>query len=107
MSNDNFESFQVLRYRKSQKYDRHHDSSQEDVNHLSGPRVFTFFLYLSDVIEGGETAFTDLNITVTPEAGMVLVWPSVLDEDPTKVDMRLHHAALPVRKGVKYAANVW
>ena len=31
---------------------------------LCGPRVFTFFLYLSDVEEGGGTRFPYLNATV-------------------------------------------
>ena len=50
---DNFETFQVLRYLKGQQYVNHHDSNDEDVLDLAGPRVFTFFLYLSDVEEGG------------------------------------------------------
>jgi hypothetical protein len=29
----------------------------------SGPRILTFFLYLSDVEEGGETSFPQLGIS--------------------------------------------
>ena len=36
-----------------QKYVVHHDSSEEDNKLACGPRVLTFFLYLSDVEEGG------------------------------------------------------
>jgi hypothetical protein len=35
-----------------------------DANDLTGARLMTFFLYLSDVDEGGETDFPSLNITV-------------------------------------------
>jgi len=102
----NFESFQVLRYSLGQKYDVHHDGSND--NHMpAGPRVFTFFLYLSDVEEGGETHFPKLNIKVKPRKGSALLWPSVLDRDPRAVDPRTSHAALPVIRGTKYAANVW
>lgn len=36
-----------------------------------GPRILTFFLYLSDVEEGGETGFPKMNLQVTPKKGRV------------------------------------
>jgi prolyl 4-hydroxylase len=72
-----------------------------------GPRILTFFLYLSDVEEGGETVFPTLNIKVKPKKGRALLWPSVLDEDPENQDPRTTHAAATVIKGKKYAANAW
>lgn len=65
------------------------------------------FLYLSDVEEGGGTRFNSQKITVQPKQGRAVIWPSVLDEDPNKKDSRTGHEALPVIKGVKYAANAW
>jgi prolyl 4-hydroxylase len=103
----NFESFQVLQYKIGQKYDSHHDSSDETRHDLSGPRIFTFFIYLSDVEEGGETFFDKLGVKVKPQRNMVVMWPSVLDDEPNKVDWRTTHAALPVIKGEKLAANIW
>jgi prolyl 4-hydroxylase len=103
----NYESFQILRYELGQKYVAHHDSSEEDNALACGPRILTFFLYLSDVEEGGETNFPDLGIAVTPKRGRALLWPSVLDEDPTKIDPRTVHEARPVIKGRKFAANSW
>jgi len=105
----NFESFQLLRYQKNQEYTRHHDSSESDNDMLAGPRILTFFLYLSDVEEGGGTQFTDLKppITMEPKKGSAILWPSVLNNDPTKIDPRAHHRAMPVIKGIKYAANSW
>ena len=63
------------------------------------------FLYLSDVEEGGGTHFNSQNITVQPKQGSAVIWPSVLDDDPNLKDYRTDHEALPVIKGVKYAAN--
>jgi prolyl 4-hydroxylase len=106
---DNYESFQLLRYEIGQEYKRHHDMSEEDNEQLSGPRILTFFLYLSDVEAGGGTQFTDLKppLTVTPKKGGAILWPSVHNEDVTKMDARTHHAALPVERGIKLAANHW
>ena len=47
-------SNQVLRYETGQKYVTHHDFGQEDNSKPCGPRILTFFLYLSDVEEGWE-----------------------------------------------------
>lgn len=73
----------------------------------SGPRILTFFLYLSDVEEGGETDFPILNISVKPKKGAAVLWPSVMLDDLTKQDPRTVHQAKPVIKGTKYAANSW
>lgn len=70
----------------------------------AGPRVLTFFLYLSDVEEGGETAFPLLGIAVKPKKGKALLWPSVLDHDLQEFEPRtLHEVQIPdivcVREG--------
>jgi prolyl 4-hydroxylase len=103
----NYESFQVLRYEKNQYYRVHHDSSPEDVQLACGPRILTFFLYLSDVEEGGETAFPQLNIAVKPKKGRALLWPSSLDRNLEETDSRTFHEAKPVKRGTKIAANAW
>ncbi|KAL3934164.1 MAG: hypothetical protein SGBAC_010060 [Bacillariaceae sp.] len=102
----NFESFQILKYQLNQFYLSHHDSS--DLEFLvSGHRILTFFLYLTDVEEGGETKFNSLDVQAKPKQGRALVWPSVNNEDPTTWDPRTYHEALPVTKGTKFAANHW
>jgi prolyl 4-hydroxylase len=37
----------------------------------AGHRIYTMFLYFSDVEEGGETDFPDLGISVRPKKGKV------------------------------------
>jgi len=54
----------VLRYTKGQFYRTHHDMSPGDMDLACGPRILTFFLYLSDVDEGGGTNFPRLDLTV-------------------------------------------
>lgn len=113
---NNSEPIQFLRYfacpdgnedhPDCQFYRRHHDFIPEMVKMQPGPRVYTFFLYLSDVELGGGTKF-DGGFTVQPKAGAAVLWPSVFDDRPFEQDERTHHEALPVLKGVKYAANFW
>jgi len=100
------EYFQVLRYEEGQFYRAHHDQQS---GHWTpqGVRLYTFFVYLSDVEEGGGTRFTDLGITVTPKLGRAILWPSVYGHDLTTSDRRTHHEALPVVRGVKHSANLW
>ena len=70
-------------------------------------RLYTFFVYLSDVEEGGGTKFNDLGLVVTPKRGRAILWPSVTSNSFLAPEEKTHHEALPVVKGIKYAANLW
>lgn len=85
----------------------HHDYIDHHIERPCGVRILTAFLYLNDVEEGGETHFPDLDLTVAPKQGRVLLWPSVRNENPRLKDYRTDHTALPVKKGIKYGANAW
>ena len=69
--------------------------------------MVTWYMYLSDVEEGGETMFTFLDIKVQPKRGQSLVWSNVLDNEPDEEDYYARHQALPVIKGLKYGATAW
>ena len=103
---DHAEYFQILRYEPGQFYKVHHD---QQTAHWTpqGVRVLTFFVYLSDVEEGGGTKFNDLGLTVTPKLGRAVLWPSVLSSDLLTGEKNTHHEALPVAKGLKFSANLW
>jgi prolyl 4-hydroxylase len=85
----------------------HHDYIESGRERPTGPRILTAFLYLNDVEEGGGTRFSDLDLTVIPKRGRLLLWPSVLNENPSEKDFSTHHQALKVEKGIKFAANAW
>ncbi|EGB09364.1 hypothetical protein AURANDRAFT_15704, partial [Aureococcus anophagefferens] len=110
---ENYESFQVLRYTHGQQYRAHHDMSRGDNALACGPRIYTFFMYFSDVEKGGETEFpmvkrpSGKTVKIAPKRGSALLWPSVTSDDPTAQDPRTRHAALPVVEGTKFAANAW
>ena len=63
-------------YGVGQYYQGHHDYIPAHAQLPCGPRVYTLFMYLSDVDEGGETAFELLKVSATPKRGRALLWPS-------------------------------
>jgi prolyl 4-hydroxylase len=103
----NYEHLQILRYEKGQYYKTHNDFIDYQQNRSSGARLLTFYVYLSDVDEGGGTKFPHLNLTVSPKKGRAVLWPSVLNHDPNSKDNRTNHAALAVNQGIKYGFNAW
>ena len=60
----------MLRYTKGQQYGAHYDSAYN--NKDAGPhhRLATFYMYLSDVEEGGETAFPEKSVWYDPAMGV-------------------------------------
>eukprot|EP00581_Thalassiosira_minuscula_P015498 CAMPEP_0183727118 /NCGR_PEP_ID=MMETSP0737-20130205/24907_1 /TAXON_ID=385413 /ORGANISM="Thalassiosira miniscula, Strain CCMP1093" /LENGTH=509 /DNA_ID=CAMNT_0025958669 /DNA_START=53 /DNA_END=1582 /DNA_ORIENTATION=- len=101
------ESLQLLKYETGQFYRSHHDYTAYQRDRRCGPRILTFFLYLSDVEEGGATNFPELDIAVKPKAGRALLWPSVLNSNPKDKEPRTDHEAQDVIKGTKFGANAW
>lgn len=108
VASSNYEDFQILRYEEGQFYRAHHDYILHQKDRQCGPRILTFFLYLSDVEAGGGTSFPNLGpLTIMPKRGRAVLWPSVRNDDPMSIDSRTRHEALPVEKGTKFAANAW
>ncbi|GAX28852.1 hypothetical protein FisN_20Lh149 [Fistulifera solaris] len=106
---NNSEALQLLRYEENQYYKVHHDYTPLHAGSMAGVRILTVFLYLNDDrLEGGGTNFPSIhNLTVLPNQGRAILWPSVLNDEPGQIDVRTEHQALPVERGVKYAANAW
>lgn len=102
-----FEGFQLLRYKKDQYYKSHHDSGGRREENAGKHRIYTFFVYLNDVEDGGETSFPILGLKVKPARGSAVLWPSVFNHDPWAIDIRTTHAAEVLKSGEKYSMNVW
>ena len=103
----NAEYLQILKYEPNQFYGYHHDYIAFHRGRSCGVRILTAYLYLNDVEAGGGTQFTDMNLVVMPKRGRLLLWPSVLDDQPQSRDGATHHEALPVEQGIKYGVNAW
>eukprot|EP00047_Mylnosiga_fluctuans_P003495 m.229416 g.229416 ORF g.229416 m.229416 type:complete len:265 (+) comp11903_c0_seq1:28-822(+) len=103
---ENQEHFQVLNYQVGQYYKLHNDYIPQHRYMPCGVRIATFFLYLSEVPEGGGTSFPAINIVVQPRRGRAAVWYSALPGS-LDIDTRVDHEAMPVLQGEKWAANKW
>ena len=106
------ESFQVIHYQLEQEYQAHHDTfdpSNKDYAYYlqnGGQRIITVLVYLNDVEEGGETNFPNINKSITPELGKVVVFHDCY-KGTNKPHPDSFHGGLPVIKGEKWAFNLW
>lgn len=85
----------MKRYRPGhdEQFQKHFDSIYDFAN-----RYLVLFWYLNDVTEGGETVFPQLEMTVTPRQGRMLVFPPY---------WMYQHAGLPPVSGDKYILSTY
>lgn len=74
-------------------------------DYITGDRMVTFMLYLSNVARGGLTAFPRLGIAVKPEKGSAVMWSNL--KRSGRSDMLMLHGGCPVLMGTKWVANKW
>lgn len=105
------EPLDLLRYQPGQEYRPHRDylppgdPSTGRAPHLPGQRVHTVFAYLTDVEEGGETAFPQLDLAIAPRRGRLVHFVNL--DDAGQPDPRTLHAGCPVVRGEKWLATIW
>ena len=108
----NAEMFQVVHYESGTEYKPHFDSFDQSTElgkkywEPGGQRMITALIYLNDVEDGGATYFPELNISINPKKGNVLVFHNTISET-TNINPRSLHAGMPVTSGEKWAANLW
>jgi prolyl 4-hydroxylase len=98
-----FESLQVARYRKGEKYGAHYDSDEETIQ--KELRTDTLLMYLNDVESGGHTSFPKAHMKVTPQTGRAVHWKNI--DDAGGILPCAYHASLPVKTGEKWICTVW
>lgn len=86
------EEYRALKYSNGAEFKTHYDGST--ITH----RAISAIVYLNDDYEGGEIEFTNFDIKIKPEAGMLLLFPS---------NYAYTHIAHPVTSGTKYALVTW
>jgi prolyl 4-hydroxylase len=101
----NFETFQLVRYKPGQRYSPHHDFLDEGKS--DNNRVWTGLVYLTDSPPGetgGGTRFPQLGLTVQPREGTIVIWTNCTQQG---CDSRTLHGGDPPLEYVKYAMNIW
>ena len=85
------EALRVGRYSKDGFYAPHVDSGGSE-------RTISGVLYLNSDFEGGELHFLEQDLTIKPEEGMLVLFPS---------NFVYAHQSLPVKDGKKYICLSW
>ena len=106
------EQLQVVHYEEQQQYRKHWDAYDRRTERGAkmmrshGNRVLTALVYLAEPEEGGETTMVNLGLKIAPKLGRLLIFHNThLGSSTRHPDS--NHAAMPVRRGEKWAMNLW
>ncbi|EEC09958.1 prolyl 4-hydroxylase alpha subunit 1, putative [Ixodes scapularis] len=102
------EAYQLANYGTGGHFLPHHDFLQDSLqadNSVTGDRLATLMIYMTDVEEGGTTVFPNLGIRLTPKKGDAAFWWNLkASGDGERLTT---HAGCPVLYGSKWIANKW
>ncbi|XP_059217448.1 prolyl 4-hydroxylase subunit alpha-2 [Stomoxys calcitrans] len=96
------EEHQFANYGIGGQYSEHHDYF--DFPEV-GNRIATVLFYLSDVEQGGGTAYPQMKQLVMPKKGAAAFWYNL--HASGKFDVRTLHGACPIIVGSKWVQNRW
>jgi len=108
---ENQEDLQVVHYEPGGFFNTHYDACEgsktfcQRMDGASGPRLWTYIIYLNDDLEGGETIFPFINKKVVPKKGKLVIFQST--DVSGKLIRQSLHGGEPVRSGVKWICNKW
>ena len=112
----NAEQYQLVYYKEGAQYKPHFDSFDYETEdgkknwEPGGQRMITVIAYLNNVEEGGGTGFPELDVTVSPKKGDVVVFHNTLLNTASshpKIHPKSLHGGMPVIKGEKWMVNLW
>lgn len=86
------EPYNLLRYSPGEYYGSHFDGSTDTGRSVSA------ILYLNDNFDGGETHFDFFDLSIKPDPGKLVIFPS---------NYAYTHTARPVENGKKYVIVTW
>ncbi|XP_033228111.1 prolyl 4-hydroxylase subunit alpha-2-like [Belonocnema kinseyi] len=107
---DTSENLQIVYYDFGGYYIGHFDFVKEwDTRFLeqfgTGNRIATVLFYMNDVEKGGETVFTELDVSIRPKKGSAVFWYNLKRNG--KGDNSTRHGACPIISGKKWIATIW
>lgn len=102
------EDLQGQLYEPGQFFKAHTDffEGSDYFNHCmsSGNRTHTFMIYLNEDMEGGETAFPNLDMKIKPTIGKGVFWEDMIDGE---LQYPTLHEGTEVKSGKKYIITSW
>ncbi len=105
------ETIQGQRYDVGQEYRHHCDFFRWNREHWQterrrgGQRSWSAMVYLNRVEAGGETDFSELDLRIAPEPGLLIAWNNM--DRKGHPNRATRHAGLPVEAGRKYVVTQW
>ena len=105
------ETIQGQRYDVGQEYRHHCDFFRQEREHWQterrrgGQRTWSAMVYLNAVEAGGATDFSELDLQVAPEPGLLIAWNNM--DRNGRPNRGTRHAGLPVEAGQKYVITQW
>jgi prolyl 4-hydroxylase len=108
------EDIQVVKYEPGGYFKEHFDACEGTyeecfgMNNVQGQRITTLIIYLNDDnLEGGETKFPNINLSIKPVKGLGVLFYNVSEIDFQKIHPLSKHTGTKLIKGTKWLANVW
>jgi prolyl 4-hydroxylase len=105
------ETIQGQRYAVGQQFKPHHDFFYKtekywaEMEKQGGQRTWTAMIFLNEPEAGGQTAFPELDLKITPRAGNLLAWNNMdVVGEPNHFTL---HQGMPVIAGLKYIVTKW
>jgi predicted 2-oxoglutarate/Fe(II)-dependent dioxygenase YbiX len=86
------EDYSLLKYGVGEEYKQHFDGT------TASGRSISAICYLNNDFEGGEIEFPFFGIKISPQPGMLMLFPS---------NFAYSHVAHPITAGTKYAMVTW
>merc|ERR1711892_198490 len=106
------EAFQIANYGLGGQYSQHLDphghwegKSTHPIHSLTGDRLATIMVYLTDVEAGGATAFPNTGNRIPASRGDAAFWINM--KTSGIIDKFTHHGGCPVLVGSKWITNKW
>jgi prolyl 4-hydroxylase len=105
------ERLQGQRYVAGQEFKPHHDYLRATEPYwprqqrMGGQRTWTAMVFLDAPMQGGETHFPRLDLTIPPRPGSLVIWNN-LDAAGEPNPLTLHQG-MPVVSGVKHIVTRW
>ena len=101
------EAIDIYNYEVGQFLDLHHDYPYDpkQINYYShgGDRVGTGILYLNDDMEGGDTVFPKLGVTIKPKKGSLLHFKQSYNDEA--INWSTIHESTRIKAGTKWIAS--